>query len=107
MKALSIQEPWSSLIYSGKKTIETRTWNTNYRGRILLCASKNPKGELSGHAFATAEIEDCIPMVPEHEARACCLIYPGAYSWLLKDVRPLDKLFPVKGQLGLFEVNYG
>ena len=46
MKALSIKEPWATLILEGKKTIETRTWKTNYRGEILLCASKNPKSNI-------------------------------------------------------------
>ena len=40
MKALSVKEPWASLIRSGKKTIETRTWNTNYRGKLLICTSQ-------------------------------------------------------------------
>ncbi len=40
MKALSLWEPWASLIRTGAKTIETRSWPTNYRGKLLLCAGR-------------------------------------------------------------------
>lgn len=39
MKALSIKQPWSSLIAHGVKDIENRTWKTNFRGRIYIHAS--------------------------------------------------------------------
>jgi hypothetical protein len=35
MKALSVWEPWASMIASGVKTIETRSWQTSYRGQFL------------------------------------------------------------------------
>jgi ASCH domain. len=51
MKAISLKEPWASLMLEGKKTIETRVWKTNYRGKLLLCASKNQKRPyLAGHS---------------------------------------------------------
>lgn len=40
MKALSLWEPWASLIATGAKTYETRSWSTNYRGELLICAAK-------------------------------------------------------------------
>ena len=42
MKALSIKQPWASLIAHGIKDIENRTWKTNYRGKILIHASGSP-----------------------------------------------------------------
>lgn len=39
MKALSIKQPWTSLIANGIKDIENRTWKTNFRGRIYIHAS--------------------------------------------------------------------
>jgi hypothetical protein len=38
MKAVSIRQPYASLICSGIKNIENRTWNTKYRGDILIHA---------------------------------------------------------------------
>lgn len=40
MKALSIRQPWASLIILGVKTIETRPWRTAYRGDLAIHASK-------------------------------------------------------------------
>ena len=104
MKALSIREPWGTLILEGKKPIETRVWKTDYRGDLLLCASQKPKSIISGFAFAVVNLYDIQPMVEKHESKAQCLVYPGAYSWFLKDIRPI-KFFPVKGQLKLFNVD--
>jgi hypothetical protein len=39
MKALSIKQPWASLIAHGIKDIENRTWRTKFRGRIYIHAS--------------------------------------------------------------------
>ena len=39
MKTLSIQQPWASLIVAGIKDVENRTWDTQYRGRLLIHAS--------------------------------------------------------------------
>ncbi len=39
MKALSIKQPWASLIAHGIKDIENRTWKTNFRGKIFIHAS--------------------------------------------------------------------
>lgn len=40
MKALSLWQPWATLIACGSKTIETRSWSTNYRGPIAIHAAK-------------------------------------------------------------------
>ena len=39
MKAISIKQPWASLIAHGIKDIENRTWATKYRGKVLIHAS--------------------------------------------------------------------
>lgn len=38
MKAISVRQPWASLIVQDIKPIENRTWKTNYRGRVLVHA---------------------------------------------------------------------
>lgn len=38
MKAITIKQPWASLICVGIKDIENRTWRTNFRGRVLIHA---------------------------------------------------------------------
>lgn len=40
MKAISLWQPWASLVVLGKKRIETRSWATSYRGPLLVHAAK-------------------------------------------------------------------
>ena len=40
MRALSLWQPWASLIYDGRKTIETRHWEMLYRGPLAIHAAK-------------------------------------------------------------------
>lgn len=48
MKALTIIQPWATLLASGHKGNETRSWKTNYRGEVLIHAAKTPKDYTSG-----------------------------------------------------------
>lgn len=40
MKALTIQQPWASLIIHGLKVFETRSWSTKYSGALAIHAGK-------------------------------------------------------------------
>ncbi len=40
MKALSLWQPWASLMAIGAKRIETRSWTTRHRGPLAIHASK-------------------------------------------------------------------
>lgn len=42
MKALTIHQPFASLIAAGAKHFETRSWPTKYRGKIAIHAAKKP-----------------------------------------------------------------
>lgn len=44
MKVLSLHQPWASLVAWGIKTIETRSWQTSYRGPLLIHAAKTTAG---------------------------------------------------------------
>jgi hypothetical protein len=39
MKALTLWQPWASLIALGEKRIETRCWQTSYRGELAIHAA--------------------------------------------------------------------
>lgn len=41
MKAISIWEPYASLIADRLKRFETRSWATRYRGPLLICSAKH------------------------------------------------------------------
>lgn len=45
MKALTLTQPWASLVAFGYKHIETRSWQTSYRGPLAIHAAKGfPRG---------------------------------------------------------------
>lgn len=102
IRALSLRQPWASMVADGRKTIETRTWRTNYRGMLAIHASMRPYDGLpTGGIIAIARLYDCRPMTVEDEAQACIALYDGAYAWLLADVRAVP-IIPCKGKLGLW-----
>lgn len=43
MKALTLWQPWASLVALGHKRVETRCWSTKYRGPLAIhAAAKKP-----------------------------------------------------------------
>lgn len=112
MKALSIQPLYATLIAMGYKFIELRSWKTDYRGWILICASKAiNKMErtilMNGHAIAIAELTEVRPFDDKTDRDDALLDddeHFEGYSWVFNRIIPI-KPFPVKGQLHLFEVN--
>lgn len=38
--ALTLTQPWATLVALGEKQIETRSWGTNYRGPLMIHAAK-------------------------------------------------------------------
>lgn len=41
MKAISLTQPWATLVAIGAKRLETRSWQTPHRGPIAIHAAKN------------------------------------------------------------------
>lgn len=44
-KCLVVKNPWALMLVDGIKDIENRTWNTSYRGPLLIKSSKVPVSE--------------------------------------------------------------
>ncbi len=40
MKAITLTQPWATLVAIGAKRIETRSWGTKYRGPLAIHAAK-------------------------------------------------------------------
>jgi len=51
MKALTLTQPWASLVAFGAKKIETRSWSTNYRGPLAIHAAKGATTDVIRLAF--------------------------------------------------------
>jgi hypothetical protein len=107
MKALSIMPEWAHLVLLGEKTVEYRTWKTDYRGDLLICASSHEhEGTISKHAICVVTLADIEPFRRKHREGACMTeqFDPDAWAWILTDVRFIEP-FPVKGKLHLYEVD--
>jgi hypothetical protein len=104
LPALSVKQPWASLIHSGRKWIETREWVTRYRGPLVICSSKLPVGQgPTGVALCVRFLRHCEEMTKAHEAGACCELYRNARSWIFAEDRRIDlNWFKVRGQRGIF-----
>lgn len=110
VKALSLHNgydhPWADMIATGIKTVEVRTWQTAYRGLLLICAAKFPDGNFSGQAVCFVELINCRPMLREDEEAAQCAWEPGDIAWELRLLKTLDRGCFVKGRQRLFEVKF-
>lgn len=122
MKALTIKEPWATLIIEGYKKYEFRSWKTNYRGKILIHAGltldKNKAENFKdynlkyncGNIIGEAEIIDCILVDDKFNEELKYLnnlVYGGSdhtdnYAWKLENIKKYDKPIPCKGKLGLW-----
>lgn len=40
-KAITLHEPWASLVVNGEKRVETRGWKTSYRGELYIHAAQS------------------------------------------------------------------
>lgn len=108
IKAISLHQPFASMIASGAKTIETRTWYTSYRGDLLIVSTKKPVIKPvaeypTGKALCIVKLVGCRRMTIKDEAAACCQFYPGAYAWLLDNIRTVPPI-AVRGSQGFYNV---
>ncbi len=53
-RALTLHQPWASLIAVGAKSIETRSWRTKYRGPLVIHAGKTPPPERCDNEWPNA-----------------------------------------------------
>ena len=109
MKCISVKQPWATKIANGCKTIETRTWSTNYRGPLAIASSKKPcicpkRIYPAGCVVCVVKLIDCRPMTAYDEAAACCDLYDGAWAWILEDIKKIEPR-KVKGQLSIYDID--
>lgn len=123
MKCLSVSQPFADLIISGKKIIELRNWNTNFRGEFLIHAPikirtddskrlKMNKKFVTGAIVGKAELYDVKKYETLKEIKedqkfhfASKKFSKKTFGFLLKNSKSLKIPIPWKGQLGFFEVD--
>ena len=119
MKTLSLKQPFAELILQGKKKIELRKWNTKFRGRFLIHASKIPDKENMkkfnfnnlplGFIVGEAELIDVKKYESEKEFYKDKNLHLadsswGKYGFLLKNAKRI-KPISAKGKLNFWEFN--
>lgn len=126
MKVLTIKQPWATLIMQGYKRFEFRSWQTKYRGDLLIHAGKGidkeatkrlekylPKELLTGKILGKVTLVDCIKMSPEFKERLLKEnkdIYAKSsfqenYGWQMDNVQVFKEPIETKGHLSLWEYN--
>ena len=134
MKALTLWQPWATLVAIGAKRIETRSWSTSYRGPLAIHAARSKKGhemywrepfhnELKafhyhaptelphGRIIAVCELVNILPTeevrgIIERREAAFGDYGGGRFAWRLANVRRLPIEVPTKGFQGLWTWDY-
>lgn len=131
MKALSIRQPWATLILHGQKDIENRSWATRQRGQVLIHTSKGMTRDEWEDAmiFAGPMLREIYTLdaafdelfsfesqsrggivgvmnIVDCVSSSASPWFMGDFGFVLADVRSLP-FTPLKGSLGFFDVPDG
>jgi hypothetical protein len=126
MKTLSIHQPYASLIVSGWKTVENRTWKTSYRGPLAIHAAKTIDRDMLAHVIeqfkahgepltdteiaslqvvgvvvGVVDLVDCTKSPSGDDTQWHT---PGHWGFVLRNPREIEPI-RVKGRLGFFETD--
>ena len=134
MRAVSLTQPWATLVAIGAKKLETRSWSTHYRGPLLIHAAKGFPGraraacytdpfaavlERAGYTHASSlptgaligivTLVGCVSTTKALEGidateHAFGDYGPGRFAWQLTEAVQLVQPIPCKGALGLWKV---
>jgi hypothetical protein len=123
LKCLSVSQPFADLIISGKKIIELRNWNTNFRGEFLIHAPIKIRTEdckrlkineklVTGAIIGKAELYEVKKYNSNKEIKADQKFHLASknfhdrtFGFMLKNSKSLRIPIPYKGQLGFFEID--
>lgn len=126
MKVLTIKQPWATLIIQGDKKFEFRSWQTKYRGDLLIHAGKGidkeaikrlkeylPEELPFGKIFGKVTLVDCIKISPEFKESLLKEnkdIYTKSsfkenFGWQMDNVQAFKEPIEAKGHLSLWEYN--
>jgi hypothetical protein len=128
MKALTICQPYAALIVlpdddDRAKRVENRTWETLYRGRLLIHAGKSRQWLIGGNygldvaampfgaIVGVCNVVDCFHVFNSYESAvrrrpwlAGHQHVEGPFCWVLSEVRAFTSPIPYRGAQGLFNV---
>jgi hypothetical protein len=91
--ALSLKQPWATLLAFGRKTIEVRRWPTVRRGKILIHAARVPDPRKEAWAALPLELRSAARLVGGIVGRGVltgCITYGSAESFAADQQRHLN-----------------
>ena len=116
--AISIRQPWAELILRDRKSLELRSWSTDYRGELWLHTGRRGHPRLEeelgldnlykGGYVGTIVLTAIIPMNQDRwESWQTKHLDPGdyrsgMYAWVLSSPHRFQEPIQGPGQLGLF-----
>lgn len=127
MKAITIKQPWASLIVNGVKDIENRTWQTKFRGLVLVHAGAAKarfnftslqhqelnrlnlrrwydREQIKSAIIGSVEIVDCVINHPSIWAERTTQMSPkNIYNWVLVNPVLFPEHIPAKGKLSFWD----
>lgn len=120
IKALTLWQPYASLIRDYRKHVETRKWSTKYRGILGIHAGMkvdkqacqqfsnerfeyDPRTIERGAVLCTVMLVDCVQF-PNLLVRPDPYgdFTPGRYGWIMNDLKCFWEPVPAKGGLSLW-----
>lgn len=122
MKALTIWQPWASLImgtctlsedamadgFTLPKDVENRTWPTGHRGPMLVHAGKRVDQDwmylINEEALPTGVILGVVDVIRMNQFSCSDWAAQDQWHWELENPRPFVTPIPYKGAQGLFDV---
>ena len=106
MRVLTVRQPWASLLVTGRKDIENRTWATHYRGPVYILAGKcTPDRQECDRLGIEASELPCGGIIGRVILRGCVTAssspwFSGPIGWQFDEASACE-LYPFRGALGL------
>ena len=133
MKAISLQNPWAQLVVSGFKTVEAKTWTTDYRGELLICSKARSDKSLekavldvieeetdlafeqseffvNGAVLGKVQLVDIRPLTEDDLEESWMdpaeleAAETPLYAWVFDNAEPIAEPIEVKGKPRLFDI---
>jgi hypothetical protein len=92
--ALSIKQPWATLVVHGHKSIEIRRWSTARRGRVLIHAPRVPDQRPDGWSLLPEGLRDAARLsggIVGAAELVECRVYRSRTSFVADQDRHLNK----------------
>lgn len=125
--AISIRQPWAWLVVNGYKDIENRSWQTNYKGLLIIHAGKKrdrdeediewafntammtsgdkysylrsryEKEKVLGALIGSVMVDNCVSVSDSYW-------FSGPFGFVMSQPKVWGQPIPYRGALGLFSV---